>query len=317
MKQHCTRRHLLQGMGLAGSAYLLRDVMPAFATGPDFDPDKAPLLIVCSFDGGWDQLLGLNPRNNTLFGADSAIYPAYDLLAQGNPTMSQTLASTEGTGLIKPDGSNITFGPCVGRLADHFEDLCVVRGVNMGTLTHEVGKRYFNTGKFPRGLAANGSSLGTWQADQTGDNSPIPNLAVGTESYNEGLANFATGLSIKQPNDLLTVLTQLGVPLNEVGSGAIADYLWTQKCGDLLYDNEDMVSQYLDSRNKALVLSSGDLAQYFTFIKNTKSQSILDLYSTLNINTSSNQLFSKDIAGGKGQAAIAAQAITQGLSQAV
>ena len=63
------------------------------------------------------------------------------------------------TGLVQPAGSNIAFGPAIGKLAaQHYQDLAVVRGVNMGTLTHEVGRRYFLTGKFPRGLAASGSS---------------------------------------------------------------------------------------------------------------------------------------------------------------
>src|SRR5215210_6197621 len=43
----------------------------------------------------------------------------------------------------------------------HWQDLTIVRGVMMDTLTHEVGRRYFITGKFPRGLAANGSALPT------------------------------------------------------------------------------------------------------------------------------------------------------------
>jgi uncharacterized protein (DUF1501 family) len=315
-KRQCTRRHLLQGLGLAGGAFLFKDLMPGFATASTFDADNAPLLIICNFNGGWDQLLALDPRDNTLFGANDAIYPAYDLHAVGNSAFSQVMAESYGTGLVKPDGSNITFGPCVGRLADHFEELCVVRGINMGTLTHEVGDRYFNTGKFPRGLAANGSSLGTWHSDQTGDISPIPNLVIGMETFNEGLANYATGLSIKQSVDLLTVLTQLGTPLNNASNNAVADYLWTQKCSDFLYDNEAMVSTYLDSRNKALMLASGDLAEHFMFLKNTKNQAIKDVYAAFQINVAGNT-FNKDIAGPKGQAAIAAQAITQGLSQAV
>ena len=131
----------------------------------------AGYLLLCYFSGGWDQMLALDPRDATApqfqqqqayAAGGSGIYPAYDkltdagvkaLLAQ-NPTGIQTPQLTVSTPL--------TFGPAVpASLFAHAQDLCLVRGVNMGTLTHEVGRRYFITGKFPRGLQAAGSSLPT------------------------------------------------------------------------------------------------------------------------------------------------------------
>ena len=171
-----SRRSFLRWVGIGGAAFLVRDVSSAFATTAP-DPAKAPFLIHCTFEGGWDQLMALDPRDNTKYGAGAAIQPAYDQI-QDKDT-ADVLAATNGTGLVRPDGSNLTFGPAVGKLSASFADLCAVRGLDMGTLTHEVGRRYFLTGKFPRGRSGSGSSLATAAVAQIGAGGRIPNPAVG------------------------------------------------------------------------------------------------------------------------------------------
>ena len=156
-----TRRSFLQCLGLGAASAAASQLFPAFSMAQSVDPDTAPLLVFCTFQGGWDQLLALDPRDNTVFTDQSTIHAGYDLLAESDAELDAILSQTGGTGLVKPQGSNITFGPAVGRLSDLFADLAVIRGVDMGTVTHEVGRRYFLTGKFPRGLAANGSALST------------------------------------------------------------------------------------------------------------------------------------------------------------
>ena len=47
--------------------------------------DEAPILIFCEFAGGWDQLLALDPRDNTRFSASDPIDPAYDRVAEASP----------------------------------------------------------------------------------------------------------------------------------------------------------------------------------------------------------------------------------------
>ena len=309
----CSRRRLLQGLGITGATLAFHQFLPGLASATVYDPDTAPLFIHCSFDGGWDQLLALDPRDNTEFTSSSSIHAGYDVLAGSDQELNQVLSSTSGTGLVRPDGSNITFGPAVGRLADRFADLCVLRGVDMGTLTHEVGRRYFLTGKFPRGLAASGSSLSTWHAAQTGDLTPIPNLVVGMETYNEGLENFASGLSVKQSVDLLTVLMKLGIPLNDPSASAVANFLWNEKCADQLYDKSGEVTTFLDSSVKAETLGSGELAKHFMFIKNAKPD-IKELYEAFDVNVGK---LGQETGGAKGQAMIAAQALTKGISQSV
>ena len=308
-----TRRRLLQGLSLLGAGSVFRNLAPAFGA-TSVTPGQEPFLIVCTFDGGWDQLLALDPRSSTAFTSASTIHPAYDLVEDAET--QAVLASTGGTGLVTPAGSAISFGPAVGKLSERYADLCVVRGVDMGTLTHEVGRRYFLTGKFPRGLQASGSALATAAAAGLGDLSPIPNLVVGGETYNEGMPNYASGLSIRRSTDLLSVLTSLGKPLPGGVASAIDAYHASEKCSDILYDGNDSVTTWLDSRAKAQVLASGDLGGHFDFSKKPDAE-IAALYAAFGIDPDNLTQLTKDLAGPKSAAMIAAQAITKGVSQCV
>ena len=308
-----TRRRLLQGLGLLGAGATFGGLSRAFGA-TTVTPGQEPFLVVCTFDGGWDQLLALDPRSNTAFTEASTIHPAYDQVTDA--ATQAVLGSTQGTGLVTPSGSAITFGPAVGRLSDRYADLCVVRGINTSTLTHEVGRRYLLTGKFPRGLQASGSALATAAAAEVGDLTPIPNLVVAGETYNEGLPNFASGLSIRKSNDLLSVLTSLGAPLPSASNAAIDAYHATEKCSDRLYDGNSSVTTWLDSRAKAQVLASGDLGVHFEFSKKP-SAAIEALYGHFGLAGATQQALTQALAGPVGSVMIAAQAITQGVSQCI
>jgi len=313
-KAALSRRGFFALLGLGGAAVMLRHpIGKALAAEGDAEP---VYLVFCTFRGGWDQLLALDPRDARGFTDPKAIFPAYDIAAANDPALSQALADSGGSGLVRPDGSNIAFGPAIGKLANRYRDLTVVRGVFMGTLTHEVGRRYFLTGKFPRGLQAAGSSLATWAVSESGDHTPIPNLVVGTESYNEGLASYASGLVVQSSGDMLAVLSRIGQPLPDASARAVDDYMWAEKCADRRLDGGGRVTQYLDSFERAKVFSGGTLAPHFTFRNPAPTPALADLYATFGID-SSNAAFQADIAGPKGQALIAAQALTQGVSQAV
>src|SRR3954471_13452486 len=188
-----TRRRLLETAGLATGAVALRSVL--WPSRAEAAVRPASYLLLCYFNGGWDQLLALDPRDNTLAKFQQApayapdgtgIYPAYDLVI--DPETKDVLSANP-TGIQRPQlsvSSPLSFGPAVpAALMAHAEDLCIVRGVNMGTLTHEVGRRYFLTGKFPRGLAASGSALPTAVAAQAGDAARLPRLRVGGETHKE------------------------------------------------------------------------------------------------------------------------------------
>jgi len=315
-----TRRRMLSTLGLSAGAWLMRDlVLPTNANADAASLAKRPLLVFAYFSGGWDTLLTLDPRDGTKYKDSSQrIQSGYDRVCSNVKAVETAMMTCAGTGLIKPPGSNITFGPAIGKIAPtHFKDLCVLRGIEMATLTHEVGRRYFLTGKFPRGLAASGSSLPTWVVHDDPAASVIPNLVVGgVETYNEGLDPRATGLMIRSSSDLSAILKPLvaGNEPNDALKAALAAYTAQNHCIHEQIGTTGLVDAYRAAAQNAELLSEGTLWQNFDFKTNPSDPAIQALYDAFGINAASP---TNDLAGPKGQVAIAAQALTQNISQVV
>jgi hypothetical protein len=313
---------MLTSVGLGAGAYVLSGRTEPFAASADApSADELPLLIYCEFAGAWDTLLCLDPRDNTdsqFNQSDAAIYTGYNMVADEDDDVAQVMANNN-SGLVRPTGSNIAFGPAIGNLASHFQDIAVVRGVDMGTLTHEVGRRYFLTGKFPRGLAASGSSLGTFWVNEHAGVTAVPNLVVRAETYNEGLDPRASGLNITDYQDLATVLKSL-TPSDEPSAqvaAALAKIQNSSSCLGRQLDVGGKVAAYQASYEKAIVFGEGTLWKYFDFVRNPDPQSdIYKIYQLLGLNPA-NPNQGGALSGPKGQAAIAAQALTRGVTQAV
>src|SRR5262249_44931268 len=165
-----TRRRLLKSIGMGSAAFLLKDVLfPRRARADASAPPR--ILIFCYFSGGWDQLFGLDPRPYAFRSTDPSLYPhsgsvidpawdsvsdpASDIDSFGNPSaLNYWLQSAQGQsthGLVSLQGTNLMLGAALydtalAKISDVARSLCIVRGINMGTLTHEVGRRYFITG---------------------------------------------------------------------------------------------------------------------------------------------------------------------------
>lgn len=318
MKNGITRRQVLETAGLGAGLVTLRTMLwPARAEAATGAPPG--YLLLCYFSGGWDQLLALDPRDQTrpqyqpaqaYANGGSGIYPAYDKVIDTN--VKAVLAGNP-TGVQA--ARNLSFGPAVpASLQQHAQDLCVVRGINMGTLTHEVGRRYFITGKFPRGLQAAGSALPTVVAAQAGDTSEIPNLAVSVESYNENFPAFASGLEVQGANDVQNVLRPGGTPVPAGTDGLLRAYeAQGLACNGHELGGGGLATLFRASRLKAreLVLSGASSHFAFTLDPARQTPEIKSLFSAFNISTYA------DLGGARGQAALAAQALTKGLSQAV
>jgi uncharacterized protein (DUF1501 family) len=295
------RRTFLKGALVAGGAAAgVGGVMPfarlANAQGHNPDaPDR--YYIFCYFPGGWDILLSLDPRDPARFTNGNVrttqIQPGYD-----------QLANTDGM-LVEAGG--LTFGPYIGDLANHISDLCVIRGMSMDTLTHEVGRRRFLTGMPPSGLQARGSSGATWLASHFGGGEAIPNLSVQVESYNKGLPNYAAALRVNSVTDLLRALEasppmvgsmvqrQVGLRLHE------AAYCGRGKASPLWSAAEA-------SRKKAAEMVTGGVSGAFQFRSNSVAmQDLRAHYEFEPYRTNTPEV----------QAAIAVQAITTGISRCV
>jgi len=314
MAQH-TRRRFLEIAGLLGGGVLLNTTLgsrPALAAPPGGDPDG--LLLAVYFNGGWDQLMLFDPRDHTdpRFSttdgiAASGIQTAYNLITDSG--VRAVMDATGGRGIQQR--GNLVFGPAVPEaFMQHYQDLAVIRGIDMETLTHEVGRRYLITGKFPRGLAAAGSSVGTVVASAHGETRNIPRLAIASEAYNEGHAAYASPIQVNVPSDMLRVLRPEGRALPAASQSLLNDFQSLPGCEAATLDASGQASLYLASRQKAnLITQSGDF-DLFNFSRNPLLPEVQTLFSALNISSS-------EINGVKGRAALAGQALATGYAQAV
>lgn len=323
------RRRALAGLGASMGALALGDlVLSPPARAGDVDPDEQPLLVVFEFRGGFDTLLSLDPRDHTdpKFDGSGGVETGYHTLTKAGATLFQGTDPSQGspTGLITPSGSNIDFGLAMTPIATAkdendkglFEDFCVIRGINMATLSHGVGSQYFNTGKFPRALSASGSSLGTWWARENPTAFKIPNLAIATSSYNEGLDPRATGLYIGD----YTLLQKIFYPIDDSQQphGALAHALTKFQhqthCLDHQFDAGGRVSLHRAAYDSSRTLLSPEIAAQFDFTTAPTVESVKAIYDHFGIIVEDRENLLK---GPLGRAAIAAQAITQSVSQTV
>lgn len=304
----------LLGGGLFFKETFLGNAARAAGTDPQF-------LIMAYFGGGWDQLLALDPRDASAAAyqyaaaraaGGSGIYPAYAEMAAGDPLVQSVMTATAGTG-VQTRGA-MTFGPAMpASLMDHYQDLAILRGMSMDTLTHEVGRRYQLTGKFPRGLAPNGSSLNTVWAAQTAGLGDLPNLAISTESYNESYPADATAVKVNSSADVRTVLQPQAVNPSLAAGSEGALQAWeanSDSCEDHGYDATGLVSAFRASKAQARRMTNSSAASMFNFTFPVPA-SLASLYGAFNLNAAA------DLLTPRGKAAIAAQAMTQGVSNVV
>ena len=247
-------------------------------------------FIFCYFSGGWDLLISLDPRDPAIFRDDlkkvTRIQPGYSKLPFG----FRDLVTTSVPGM--------TFGPFIGDLRDHADKMTVVRGMSMDTLTHEVGRRRFLTGKPPVGLQAKGSSLATIMAGKTGNDVPIPNLSVGVESYNASEPSFASAIRVTSVTDLVRAL-QPGIDTLSNAERAAVDDLMSE----LRACNESAVqNRGYDAAGAAQNLVGRGLASAFDFDPATIARYGID---------------PRDMTSGGAQAAMAVTALVSGISRVV
>lgn len=293
------RREFLKRAGLTAGALSLSGLMGRTAHAAE-GMDRYYLHIY--FEGGWDMLLGLDPRELADFpermAPETQITPAYDRLPA---QFSRELL----------DVSGIKLGPCVGELPQVMDQLAIVRGINMGTLTHEVGRRHFITGKAPSGLAARGSAVPTLAAAQIGAQTEVPHLTHRVESYNVDQPAFAAALPVAAVGHLQYILQRSlgipdGVPANV--KGALGAYWDKQR--DCRAESGVSASRladiYRDNRARARSVVESTLYRQFQF--DGPDTAVARAHYGISANNLENPF---------GRAALAAQAIKSGLSRTV
>ena len=294
-----TRRNFLKGaLFAAGGIATLSGLSPlvtlAQANGPRAEPRY---YIFAYFSGGWDILVGLDPRDPRAFTngnlRQTLIQPGYEMLVGSDGRMVEAR-------------NGARFGPYIGDLATHAHRIAVVRGMSMETLTHEVGRRRFITGKPPAGTQARGSSALTWLAASLGVDEPLPYVAMQTEAYTVDQPNYATALSANSVADMLRALRpsnprlgdredrQLDAFLSEVGA-----------CPDALASNRWQAAEA--GRLRARDMVTRGLDQLFDFTAQGPVMDRLRGHYGMRANDNSPEA----------QAAFAAQAICGGVSRCV
>jgi hypothetical protein len=177
-----TRRNFLKLLG--GSAALAAThgpLMRAFAEGSS---DEFFIFIHAS--GGWDVTLWSDPRNEMAGLVEPAATDNTDIAGLTN-WKSKPLVGSETSAdtfeLVKPAGSNITFGPAIGELVKHYDKICLFNGVEMNTVSHPDGTVFSCTGRHLSGGRATQSSIDTIVANELGLLQPLPLLSVRFPSW--------------------------------------------------------------------------------------------------------------------------------------
>ena len=291
------RDFLLRSTAAAGAFGLSGPLASRLALAAE---DTDHHFVFCYFEGGWDMLLGLDPRDPKDFTAaslaETGIEPAYDRL----PAQFSRAPINAGP---------FTFGPCIGELAQQTDHFSVVRGINMGTLTHEVGRRYFITGKAPSGLRARGSSVASLAADQLGGGRPVPHLAHRVESYSEGLAPHAAAMSVAAVSHLQYILRDgLGIPtpIRATVHDALAAYRAKREVCKAGPSGSQLAAVYRANRERAAQVVKSELYKDFEFA----GPQLAEVRARYGVDGGNPET-------AFGRAALAAQALKSGLSRVV
>ncbi|WP_164008194.1 DUF1501 domain-containing protein [Pyxidicoccus trucidator] len=303
------RTFLKAAAGFMGSTLLGGVPFRAFAQAAELAPADRCFVFVY-FSGGWDQLLAFDPRDPDEFTADRAaetkILPGYNLINDSRFQARPVIPDIAGKGR-----SNIDFGPAVGALADHYDLMTVIRGINMNTLGHEVGYRYFLTGKIPIGSAARGSSTATEIVGQMKPRVPIASISYNVESYNDRYPGFANALRVSRRDDLLLTLRPSADKLDSELEKQLLDFRGQPiTCEQAAYGTRGVGTTYSNSQDQMRLVQSQGLEKSFQFLDTTLPE-MADVRSRYNL------VSQADVDSERGRAATVATALKKGIAQCV
>lgn len=252
-----SRRNLFQALGAAAGGFMLSDfLLPRAAYGATKDVKRK--FVFAYFEGGWDQLLGLDPRDPATTNAmQHLIDPAYGQLGYGYSSRGVQTA-----GALK-------FGPAVPPSFMQIAGECsIINGITMDTAAHEVGRRYFITGRFPRGLEAVGSSTASEILAQIGESSPIAHISAGVEAYAEKMPSFAHALNVNSLSDLAVALTPIA-SLDPAIKNAVEKFQdQSPGCEGLRLNRDGLTSQLQESVRRSRSYITSQLSSVFDLTRN-------------------------------------------------
>lgn len=258
--------------------------------------DRERYYIFCYFGGGWDILVGLDPRDPAKFTKgkipETFIDPNYAMLPLGFRNQIEL-------------GEGQFAGPYFGDMVKHWDKTAIVRGLNMETLSHDLGRKRFLTGRAPAGLLARGSSASTWLASHLGVDNAIPNISLGVEAYNVDLPAYATALRVSSSQDLITSLSAIN-PTLPASANAARDVFLTHEASC-----EASRSKFIEKadagRRGVSDMLSGELGSLFDFSQDSEEMAYIRDHYNINMGSM----------GASAKGALAVQAIVTGVSRCV
>ena len=218
-----SRRNFLK-MASAGALLPCASLVPSLLHAQSVPLISDRYFVFAYFSGGWDSLLGLDPRDPSVFTpgmvASTGIQPGYATVRGLEPDNYLVPTAVDG----------MTFGPFIGNLAtEHAGKLAVLRGLTMEAVAHQVARRHVLTGIRPAGTAVRGSSVATLLAYLLGEDEPIPNLVAGLSSFNIGHPLWASGLPASGIQDLYQALSPPELALMDGQRDALEEFFAKQE----------------------------------------------------------------------------------------
>ncbi|HEY8426993.1 MAG TPA: DUF1501 domain-containing protein, partial [Sandaracinaceae bacterium] len=272
-------------------------------------PGHDRFYVFAYFSGGWDVLLGIDPRDPARFNDDNVgvtrIQPSYEGQAQAQFQEPPAFAP----------GTEILLGPAARPLDAVASRLAVVRGMSMDTLTHEVGRRRFLTGKPPSGLQARGSSGSAWLAAQLGGDALIPNLSVRVESFNPDLPSEVSALRVGSAADLVAMLRRAD-PALDPGIDSAIDEMHAREAACPRALGSPLLRASESARRRMHAVLSANVQALFDFGVDPASIADAELRAKMELLHAHFDL-SGSGSSAQAQAAIAGQAITNGVARVV
>jgi uncharacterized protein (DUF1501 family) len=139
---------------------------------------QTEFFVFIHASGGWDVTLWADPRNEKRGVIDPATTENTDVSQLHRWSDAAHDGDTKSFAPVRPAGSNLTFGPGIGNLADLYDRLTVVNGLAMNTVSHPDGTAFSTTGRHLNGSRVPASSLDTILASELGKASLFPAVSV-------------------------------------------------------------------------------------------------------------------------------------------
>lgn len=286
------------GLGAGVSLASLPGLTPLAWAG-DHPDLKDRYFIFCLFQGAWDVLLSLDPRDPREFTPERRRETRIDV--------GYDLVELEDADLVRTPDPGMILGPYAGRLVDHTDKLAIVRGMDQETVSHQVGIRRFLTGLPPAGQTARGSSTATWLASLLAQDELIPNLVAGMESYNVDRDVTYSGFRVSSVADLAASLaTDEATPTADEQARIQALLADARDCNRHRRSPTRMAAHRASGAAAGLVQNRLD--QLFRFERNTPDMVALRAHYGFNAN---------QLGTAAARAAMAVTALTAGVSRVV